>query len=158
MKLVSDASPLIALASIGGLFLLDRFFALTLLPPGVFEEVSIKNKPFARELEQWAKPRQVMLKHPEVANTLGLVLGRGESEAIALYYQEKANFLLIDDAKARSIAKLRNIPTIGTLGLLLKAKENGAINSLRPLLERLVTTEMRIAPDLIEFALKKAGE
>lgn len=59
----------------------------------------------------------------------------GESESVILYKELNANFLLIDDKKARNIAENFEISCIGTLGILSIAKSKGFINELRPLFE-----------------------
>ncbi|MCF8231575.1 MAG: DUF3368 domain-containing protein [Bacteroidales bacterium] len=57
----------------------------------------------------------------------------GESEAVVLYKELGADFLLIDDKKARSIAQNLGINCVGTLGLLIKSKEKKLIQKLRPI-------------------------
>jgi len=47
---------------------------------------------------------------------------------------------------------------IGTLGLLLKAKEHGLILLIRPYTDRMLQTDFRVSRALVEFALRQAGE
>jgi len=57
----------------------------------------------------------------------------GESESVILYKELNADFLLIDDKKARMIAENYNVNCIGTLGLLSIAKDKGLVTDLRSL-------------------------
>lgn len=58
----------------------------------------------------------------------------GETEAMVLYKQIAADKLLIDDKRGRNVAKLNQISTIGSLGVLLAAKQKGLIHEIAPLL------------------------
>ena len=57
--------------------------------------------------------------------------------------------MILDDRQARSVAMQLKVRVIGTLGCLLKAKQAGAIASVRPLIENL-----EIARVLLNTALK----
>jgi len=65
-------------------------------------------------------------------------LGKGESEAIVLAKELKANFVLLDDRAARRIARQENLPIIGRVGILLLAKENKLIPAVKPSLDALL--------------------
>ncbi len=80
MRVIADASPLMALVTIGKIDLLDRFSATVHIPPAVFQEIAIPEKPFARLLSEWARDKEAALDTPKVADGLELALGRGESE------------------------------------------------------------------------------
>ena len=54
----------------------------------------------------------------------------GETEAMLLYKQIDADKLLIDDQRGRNVAKINHIETIGSLGVLLVAKQRGLINEI----------------------------
>jgi predicted nucleic acid-binding protein len=47
---------------------------------------------------------------------------------------------------------------IGTLGGILKAKENGIIETIKPILEKLEMVQFRISPKLKKQILDKVGE
>ncbi len=65
------------------------------------------------------------------------LLHLGEAEAICLALENKATLCLMDDKDGRTTAQLNNIPVTGTMGLLLKAKQNGFISSVKILLDTL---------------------
>ena len=70
----------------------------------------------------------------------------------------KGTPVLLDDKKARRIAAQFDLPIIGTVGLLLKAKRERAIDALCPVLDALELAEFRIAPALRRYALELADE
>ncbi|MBL8874537.1 MAG: DUF3368 domain-containing protein [Phycisphaerae bacterium] len=86
-------------------------------------------------------------------------LGRGESEAIVLATEIRPDAILVDDAQARAAAAALGVQTLGVLGLLLRAKRQGLVDRLLPLIDRL-TSEIgfRVSPQLRLRVLEAAGE
>lgn len=82
----------------------------------------------------------------------------GESESVILYEELNADYLLIDDNKARLVAESLNVNCIGTLGLLLKARQNGLIKELRPLFEKMLMAGRYFSVKLLNDILNKFGE
>jgi predicted nucleic acid-binding protein len=107
MLIVSDTSPIIALAVCGKHYLLDKLFDQVCIPQAVFNELAIPDKPKAREIIEWAKSKVIPAKNRTVVSALSLNLDPGESEALSLYWEINADFLLIDEKRGRIIA-LRN--------------------------------------------------
>ena len=64
----------------------------------------------------------------------------------------------MDDFKARKLAASLGIDIIGSIGILVKAKNEGVIVSVKPFFERIRNTDFRISDDLESAALKEAGE
>jgi len=87
---------------------------------------------------------------------LGLRLG--ELEAITLYKNLDADVLLIDDNRAKKYASLNGVKVIGSLGILIKAKEKGHIEKIKPLLDEIQKSEVYISMKLIEKVLEICGE
>jgi predicted nucleic acid-binding protein len=86
-------------------------------------------------------------------------LDPGESEALALALSIKAHAVLLDEVAARDCASSLGMPVIGTLGLLVRAKQDGLISLVAPLLRRLlVEARFRASPALVHATLKRAGE
>lgn len=102
MRIVSNTSPIVALAHLGGLNLLRKIFdSAILIPPAVSRELA------GRKLPEWFEIRE--LRQPLSATALEAFLGAGESEALALALEAEADLVLLDDKAARRLAPQRGI-------------------------------------------------
>ncbi|MGZ9224233.1 MAG: DUF3368 domain-containing protein [Anaerolineales bacterium] len=70
----------------------------------------------------------------------------------------QAAALLIDDHRARVIAEHNQINCIGTLGVLLFAKQVGKIDKIAPYIQKLRPSSIRYGEALLNKVLKLAGE
>jgi len=148
---VSDASPLIALHQIDELQLLQGLFGEAVIPPAVAREVTP-----GVPLPPWVKTRRP--EQPVAQAILLASLGPGESEAISLAQEIHAEWLLLDDRPARRLAEALGLSVAGTLGLLVRAKEKGLLDAVRPRVEALLALGFRASPALVENILRQAGE
>lgn len=82
----------------------------------------------------------------------------GEIECLALYQELNADYLLIDDKKAREIAEMQQIKCIGTLTLIFNGKQKGYLTNIRPIFEALLKNRRFYAKAILNFFLNKAGE
>jgi predicted nucleic acid-binding protein len=121
MKVVSNSGPLINLARVGQFTLLRDLFQHITIPPEVFEEVVVRGggQPGAGETSSAQWITRGMLEQSDVADILAAELDRGEAEAIALAFQDKADWLLIDERVGRRFAQRVGLKVKGTLGVLL---------------------------------------
>lgn len=85
-------------------------------------------------------------------------LGDGEKEVLALGLETQNALLLLDDRDARRYAQTLELEISGTLGLLLRAKERGILDAVRPVLDRLQALGFRLNVRTREMVLKRAGE
>lgn len=69
-----------------------------------------------------------------------------------------ADWIILDDAKARLAADLLGLQYIGTIGILLLAKRLGKVLEVRFLLDKLRMKKFYISDRVYQFALKQAGE
>jgi predicted nucleic acid-binding protein len=134
-KVVSDTGPIIALAQIDRIDILRRLFGQALIPPAVQAEIRDETSMTALNNADW-----IILE--EVKDTLAVQLLReeldaGESEAIVLAKEHQAALLFLDERAATRKARSIGLQCIGTLGILLIAKEKGIVAELKPLLDRL---------------------
>ena len=83
--------------------------------------------------------------------------GIGESQVIA-HCLGGARWAVLDDRAARRCAQRHNIPVIGSLGMVLRAKRHGHIERARPLIARLIGTGMFLNEGFVSGALGAAGE
>ena len=82
----------------------------------------------------------------------------GEVEVMILSKEIAADVVIIDDANAKKHAKYLRLPVTGTLGVLIKAKREGYINELKPILSQMVENGIYISQSLLESCLKQVGE
>jgi len=156
---IADSGPLICLARINQLELLPRLFSRILVPPEVWNEVTVRGKehPGAQHVSQ-SKWLTLQLPDPQLVKPLSILVDAGEAEAIALAQKTDDRILLLDDARARKIAQRLNIKQIGTIGLLLRAKRQGIVEKIKPHIDALVENGIYIRRELIDAVLAKAEE
>lgn len=155
--IIADTSALIALAACERLSLLEALFERVSVPPAVLRECRISGKPFADVLSAFLQEKVVTLDaHDPLIRAAGLA--EGEREAMALYRKLHADRLLLDDARARRVARLNDIDVIGSIGILLLAKERGSIDRIVPSLESMRLAGIFLSSALIDEARRLAGE
>lgn len=159
LRVVSNTTPIIALSLIGRLDLARDLYGEVLIPPAVHEEVMAggANRAGSVELQRAHWFRTVPLTDPRHADLL-VDLDRGEAEAIALALEIEADLLLVDERLARRHAQHVGLTITGTLGLLLKAKEQGLVTEIRPLIQQLRSKRIRLGENVIQRALQLARE
>jgi predicted nucleic acid-binding protein len=158
MAIVSDASSIIALAVCEKLDLLDKLFGQVYIPQAVFDELIIPNKPNVEMITEWAKNRIIPVKNTTTVAAFSLNLDPGESEALSLFWEIAADYLLIDEKKGRTIASRNGVKTIGAIGILLSAKQTGLLAEVKSSLDRLMNAGFRMSNILYRQILEKAGE
>ncbi len=157
MILVADSSALIALALIDKLDLLDKLFGKVFVPKEVYNEVIKAEKPESHKLKYFLQDKIAELQHENYIIS-DFNITKGEFHAMLLYKSLNADLLMIDDKKAKKIAKMNNIKTIGSLGILLSAKEKGYLEEIKSSLETLRNSYIFLSDNLIVQVLKIAGE
>jgi predicted nucleic acid-binding protein len=163
MQVVSNTSPLSALAIIGRLGLLRARFGTIRIPKAVWTELSRLEHASGRQALEQAHAEGWIEVH-ETANRpiigiLGTTLDAGESEAIAMSLEWPADLLVMDESSGRAMARNLKITITGTLGILLKAKHDGEIPSLESEMDRLVREAGFFVLDRVQNAfLEAAGE
>lgn len=128
------------------------------VPFAVFNELDQgKEKPYYQDISKLDWINIVNVKNKEIEPFL-FDLDEGEAEAIILAKELNADLLILDEKLGRDYAKKLNVKITGTLGVLLKAKELGLVDSVRELLDILVKKGVWLSPKLIEKVLNLAGE
>ena len=85
-------------------------------------------------------------------------IDKGESSAIALALETPDSTVVLDDFRARKIAEQLGVNYTGTIGVIIKAKINSVIPSIKPILAKIKETDFRLSPDIERQALLAAGE
>ena len=147
--IISDTSCFIVLSKIGQLELLQQLFGNVVTTPEIAEE-------FGETLPGWVEIVAVKDKYKQ--RLFEIQIDKGESSAMALSLETENSLLIIDDYKARKLAKTLNIDYIGTIGILILAKHKDIISSIKPILEKIKETNFRISVELELQALIEAKE
>ena len=159
-KVVSNSSPLIHLAKIEKLNLLESFFSEVLVPDAIYRECVVegRERDDAAKIAKanWIRVRKI--KDVNLKRALMMELDEGEAEAIVLALEESADLILLDDYEARRVARSFGLKVSGTIGILIKAKREGKIKSLKDEIEGLMKTGFWISRELFERIFKESDE
>jgi len=147
--IISDTSCLILLSKIGEIDLLNK------LGDKVYITSIIKEE-FGKELPDWMTTKNPSDRHYQ--RIIEMELDRGEASAIALGLEEEQAILIIDDLKGRKVADKLKIRYSGTFGLILRAKQVGIIENVKPILEKVRLTNFRFSEKLFDIIIEEAGE
>jgi predicted nucleic acid-binding protein len=146
---ISDTSTLILFQKIDAFDLLEKVYGELITTPEIAEE-------FGEKLPDWVKIQSVCdTKYQKFLETQ---VDYGEASAIALAAEFENVTLLLDDLKARKLATKLSFKVTGTLGVIHKAKQMSIIPKVKPLINKLLTTDFRIADNITEEILKLNNE
>lgn len=139
MKVVSDTTPISNFLQIGELKILKNLFSNVLIPQAVHEEIlaleqlGISTKEYQQATWLQVKPIQSSLLSTQLAKDLD----KGETEAISLSVDLSADLLLVDERKGRDMAVGQGLKIMGTLGILLMAKQQHQLADISEVLNQL---------------------
>jgi len=146
----------IVIADTSCFILLDKIDELALLK-SLFGHVVTTNiiaGEFGMPLPEWINIRAV--KNINFQSTLEI--DAGEASAIALAMESEVSLLIIDDSKGRKAAQRLNLNITGSLGIFLRAKREGIIPSIKPILQKVQATNFRYSQSVLAEILSLAGE
>jgi uncharacterized protein len=155
--IVSNASPLIILAKLSLFDLLPRLFSEIILSQEVWEEVVIKGAGLPGSIET----RQASwIRVAQLANLAKLAiwrsqypLGVGELSTLLLAMEIAADVALMDERRARLLAKAEGVPVLGTLGLLEFGYRRGELADLRQVYQMLLAQGAHIDRQILDQSL-----
>ena len=160
MIIVSDTTPLMTLLKCNQLILLNKMYGTVLIPPAVYSELTenslyaeeaeiIKNADFL-EVRKITNPERVQF----LLNSTGLDLG--ETEAIVLAENTKADLLLMDEVMGRMIAKQMGFTIAGAIGILIAARTEGLLSSeeVKTIVDKLRSSGQHIGEPLLKKLLE----
>jgi uncharacterized protein len=163
MVAVSNTSPISNLSIIRRLDLLRSQFSKVLIPEAVRTELARMPNPKAKASietalrDGWLQCRVVA--NQRLAAALGNDLDQGEAEAIALATEIQADVLLIDEKEGRNVARSAGVPVRGVLGILVRAKSNGEIPSVKAEIDALRSLACFFISPLLEAeVMRSVGE
>lgn len=155
---IADSGPLIALSGIRQLTLLPQLYQRIGAPPAVVAEILAACDPLRGRALIDEAPWLERLSAPTVARALPSTLGEGEAEAILLALGDSQALLLMDDLMARRAATALSIPVTGSAGVLVRAKRQGLVPAVRPLLLAMRGNGYYLSDVVIERAIRESGE
>ncbi len=157
-QVISNTSPLFYLHQINRLDLLQALYGTITVPTAVQQELLAGlaqglNIPMIEQLDWFNIASATAVFLPNVTD-----LGAGEAEVIALGIENPGSLLILDDALGRRIARLYQLTYTGTLGILIRAKDQGHLANVLPVIQLLQERGMWLTQPVIETVLRLAGE
>lgn len=163
MIVISDTTPIISLLKANHLELLQKLYGNVLIPKAVYRELT-ENPAYSKEaktVKMLDFLKMVSVENVKSVNVLRSVTGldAGESEALIMYDEQKADLLLMDEHKGRSVAKQLNVRYIGTVGILMLAYDKGLIQSsdVKTCLDMMLANGIRLDKKLYNIVLTHVG-
>lgn len=156
-RVVVNTTPLIALSEIGKLNILKDMYGEISIPKAVYDEVKLE--PAYSEVNSsldWINV--VDIDDTVYAKMFSARLHAGEVEAIMYAIDTKADLIVLDDKLARKTAKYMGLTVTGTLGVVIKAKEMGYIEAVRPIMNKLIQNGLYISVDVQKMVLDMVDE
>ncbi|MDZ8223159.1 DUF3368 domain-containing protein [Nostoc sp. ChiVER01] len=157
--IVINTAPIISLvAALGDLDVL-QLYTQVLVPFEVCQELlaggasgfAVAEFEAATWLQKWQTPLNIS---PLLLNSLDL----GEASVIQLALNESIQTVCIDETVGRRIARLSSLTLTGSIGILLRAKQEGYPVLMQQAIERMRNRGIRLSETVIAVALRQAGE
>ncbi len=145
---MTNSTCLVGLERIGRLDILPQVFPVIFTPPAVQMEVGITADWLTVQAVQDSTAIAVLRTQVDI----------GEAEAIALALELEEVVIILDDRKARRLAEQLGLRVTGTIGMLLRAKHQGVVTEVKPLVMALEQVGFRLTEALIKGVLRLAGE
>ncbi len=159
-RIVINTSPLIALvAAWGDLVRLKSLYREVLVPFEVVQEIlrgSTHNFAVAEfQAASWlCRQSEPVTIAPFLRNSLDL----GEASVIQLALDQSIEKVCIDETVGRRVARLNGLTLTGSIGILLKAKQQDSTLSVKAAIANMLSRNIRLSQTVIDFALVQSGE
>jgi uncharacterized protein len=162
-KIVCNSSPLINLAKIGCLDLIENIYQQVVIPTAVYNELILQGtiKKGVSEIEDLIDRQVLVVKEVtdrSLVKALNKDLDLGESEAIALALSINANLIIIDEVDARRLADIYKLKKTGFIGVLIRAKKEGHINAVKEYIDNAIKEGFWLNKNLYETIIDKLNE
>jgi predicted nucleic acid-binding protein len=157
MIIFSNTTPIIALSSIQQLDLLPQLFEHIYLVNEVVEECEVGGiiaVPSLRGLNWLTIIESTAVNRP----SLLLELDKGEKHTVDMAEKYRADWVLIDEKIGRNMAEYLGLRVTGTLGVLLRAKQQGLIPSFLECVTAMQNHGIYYHSDLVKKLLIQIGE
>ena len=158
MIVISDTTAISNLFQVGLIGVLRALYTQIIISPGVYRELS-RVPAQAKLLENtkdWIKVEYP--RNQQFTSQLLESLDLGEAESIVLAVELKAEYLIIDEKLGRAIATSHGVRITGVLGVLIKAKKEGLIDTVSEPIDRLRELGFWLNEKLVNKVLTALGE
>lgn len=159
-SLVSNTGPLIALMLINRLDILRTLFHEVFIPEEVRDEL-LQGEALGIDLSSYRQASWIQVKALRIPQDILLktILDTGEASVIMLSREVNADYVLIDERKARKIARtIQKLHVVGTARVLVEAKKGCMLDNVGIAIQRMRDKGYWIHDDIVQFAMKEAGE
>lgn len=154
-QVVSNTSPLLNLALIDRLELIERQFSTVTVPQQVWKEL-MAGEAGVEELQKCREQGVfdvVTVEETDLLVEFCRKLDRGEAAALAYALESDADLILLDEREARATAKRHDVSVTGAIGILMRGSANGVVD-LETELDALRTAGFWISDELYERVLE----
>ena len=155
-RVIANTTPLIALANIDRLELLRELYGSIIIPQAVMDEIIREPAKQRVRRATWIKVEPI--QDASQKDIFRARLHAGEVEVMILAREQKADLVIIDDDAAKKTAIFLGLNVTGTLGVLLKAKREGYLEKVEPVINELLCDGLFISDTVKSYVLKEAGE
>jgi predicted nucleic acid-binding protein len=158
-EIIVNSSPLQYLHQVGLLDLLPNLFGRIVVPDAVILELAAGRQlgvslPEPESIE-WVDRRNPVSRAEKIHKW---DLGAGESAVLSLALERAGSHVVLDDKLARDAATQLQIPLLGAIGILLRAKREKRLRLVQPVFGQLTASGFRLSPATMRTALELAGE
>ena len=155
MTVVSNTSPLLNLALIERLHLIDAQFGAVVVPAAVWNELTagVDGRDRIEAFRDQGGIRVVSPEPTDLRIEFKRELARGEAAAIAYAIDIDADRVLIDEREGRATATRHDVTVTGVVGIFLRASDQGEVD-LETELDALREAGFRISDALYDRALE----
>ena len=156
-KVIVNSTPIIGLADIGQLDLLRQVYDQITIPQAVYDEIiTALVKGQVDENRNWIIIEKIQDKSQK--RMYRAKLHAGEVEVMILAQEQNADLVILDEKTEKKTAKYLGLNVTGTLGVLLRAKREGHIEAIAPLMDALSKDHFFIDEKVRGMVLRQAGE
>ncbi len=159
-RIVINTGPIISIvAATGDLRVLNKLYKEVYVPFEVSRELTISSISIFAQDEFNEADFLIKIDNPiDISSLLNNSLDKGEAAVIQLALDKSINVVCIDEKVGRRIARLNNLTLIGSIGILIKAKELGYIASIKEAINKMQTKGIYLSDNVINFALRASNE
>jgi Predicted nucleic acid-binding protein, contains PIN domain len=160
MTVVCDTSPFLLLTRADRLSLLLTLYSMVVVPEAVLREIRVQEDALARQIQAYTNRSHVEREEArdDVLRRVDKAMGAGERAAIAIALDLGADLVVLDDERGRREARRHGLDVTGAIGVLIEAKEQDLVSSLRRELDRLVEAGLWVDEALYDRVLREYGE